>query len=146
MQRPGEASLPPERPGCNGHFEQQLDEVGRARRLVVDFLRTERCGSDLVDAAALVVSELATNAVVHAASDFDLRCRLGEQLSLEIEDRDPRSFEPHFDRDLPEAGGGFGLRIVDGVADDWGVVGTDEGKTVWCHLDAGAGPQGRLAD
>lgn len=86
----------------------------------------------LVD-AELLVSELATNALVHGDGQITLRARL-DQHRLLVELIDEGS---GFDRSLRRRDfwqvGGWGLGIVDDVASRWGVL---EGTThVWFELE-----------
>ena len=84
------------------------------------------------DAATLVVSELVTNAVLHAQSALVLKLGAADQtLVISVEDRAP-AFDPEDSPGRP--GGGRGLAIVAAVAEEWGVEPTGEGKRVWCRL------------
>ncbi|MFB7464098.1 ATP-binding protein [Streptomyces sp. NPDC056224] len=85
----------------------------------------------------LLVAELAANAVTHGrvpSRDFELRMTLLEGvLRVEVSDsrRDRRpAVQPH----AFQAETGYGLRIVDAVAADWGVMDRVIGKTVWAEL------------
>ncbi|MFF8832657.1 ATP-binding protein [Streptomyces sp. NPDC015131] len=88
----------------------------------------------------LVVSELVTNACLHAEGPEELRVSLDSKvLRLEVEDRgagQPAPRTPH------RAGrpGGHGMFIVQRLCLDWGVVRADDapGKTVWAELAAPA--------
>ncbi len=91
------------------------------------------------EALLIVVSELVTNAVRHAgltsAQRVTLRAtRLDDRVRVEVVDRGPG-----FDREAvgeapPSAQGGFGLRLVDQLAERWGVA-PDSG-TVWAEIAA----------
>jgi anti-sigma regulatory factor (Ser/Thr protein kinase) len=87
------------------------------------------------ESVAVMVSELATNALVHAASGFDVVVdRSGQAVMVAVTDwgggapelRSPKSTEPH----------GRGLRIVEALSDEWGTVSTSGGvkKTIWFRL------------
>ncbi|MFE0603616.1 ATP-binding protein [Streptomyces sp. NPDC058892] len=87
--------------------------------------------------AGLLVAELAANAVRHGrvpGRDFELKLTLLEELlRIEVSDarRDRRPvLRPH----AYEAEAGYGLRLVDAVAADWGVTDRVIGKTVWAEL------------
>ncbi|MFC9297943.1 ATP-binding protein [Streptomyces sp. NPDC057011] len=87
--------------------------------------------------AGLLVAELAANAVTHGrvpGRDFELRMTLlAGVLRIEVSDarRDRRpALQPH----AYQAETGYGLRIVDAVATDWGVLDRLIGKTVWAEL------------
>lgn len=99
----------------------------------------------LADDATLVVSELVTNAVVHAGTDVELECRLeGDTpdtaaLVVEVSDhhpsRAPRGSEPETPHDTPEYG--RGLRLVGALSEAWGITYRTGRKTVWARLPAG---------
>ncbi|CAL9576302.1 hypothetical protein SUDANB105_04931 [Streptomyces sp. enrichment culture] len=117
---------------------------GAARRLLRTALRewadlglpgAERTGED----AAVVVSELVTNAVVHAGTDVELSCRLEPEtgaLVVEVSDRNPAraprdgAAEPA--HGTPEYG--RGLRLVAALCESWGVTYRRGAKTVWARL------------
>jgi anti-sigma regulatory factor (Ser/Thr protein kinase) len=85
------------------------------------------------DAAELVVTELVTNAVLHAKTEIVVRVDLGrEGLRLEVIDRSPR--RPIARHYSAEATTGRGLGLVAAVADRWGVQPDRDGKTVWAEL------------
>ncbi len=86
----------------------------------------------------LVVSELVTNACLHADGPEELRVGSGTKvLRLEIVDQGSGSPSP---RNPHRAGrpGGHGMFIVQRLCLDWGVVRNPEGlgKTVWAELAA----------
>lgn len=84
--------------------------------------------------ALLVVTELATNAVMHAESDYLVVLHLKpDTLGIAVADSDSTAAEP---RDLgPEEVGGRGLHMVDAVAAEWGTANVpDDGKFVWVQI------------
>ncbi|MFE1247221.1 SpoIIE family protein phosphatase [Streptomyces sp. NPDC058735] len=101
---------------------------------------TDRLGAD----ALLVVSELVTNAVVHAGTDVEMECRLeGEDeetaaLVVEVSDhhpsRAPRGGPPDPPSGTPEYG--RGLRLVGALCEAWGITYRTGRKTVWARLPA----------
>lgn len=80
--------------------------------------------------AALLVSELVTNALLHGVGAISLRIDVEtDAVRVEVSDQGNVALEPS---PTPGAHGGWGLRIVDEVADDWGVR---AGSTrVWFRL------------
>ncbi|KRD24571.1 MULTISPECIES: SpoIIE family protein phosphatase [unclassified Streptomyces] len=99
----------------------------------------------LAEDAILVVSELVTNAVVHAGTEVELVCRLeaepdpsdgGLAIVVEVCDRHPsrtpRDHAPDPPHGTPEHG--RGLRLVATLADAWGVTYRRGAKTVWARL------------
>lgn len=90
----------------------------------------------VIDEAELAVSELAANVIKHVgvgvAATLVLE-RAGERLRIELHDK---SYQ------VPVLGSaacdddecGRGLRLLAGIAADWGTVLTATGKAVWCEL------------
>lgn len=92
----------------------------------------------LVDASRLLVSELVTNAVLHARTDFELVIRLVRG-GVRIEVSDGSSSAPVVRHYEDEAMTGRGLALVDELATTWGVDDRTSGKAVWfeIHQDLG---------
>ncbi|MEW2497947.1 PAS domain S-box protein [Streptomyces nodosus] len=83
--------------------------------------------------ARLLLSEILTNAVRHAQGPIGVRlCRTDTELTVEISDRSSRLPQPCPAAEDDESG--RGLLLVRALADDWGVLPTDEGKTTWFSL------------
>jgi len=114
--------------------------VPAVRRFVVDLL--EAWGeSDLVADAALVTSELATNAVRHGDSAFRASVSRGPGLvRIAIEDVGPG--RPVRRVATPHDSGGRGVAIVETLAHRSGCDGAAGGKTVWAELRATSGTTG----
>ncbi|MFJ2631199.1 SpoIIE family protein phosphatase [Streptomyces sp. NPDC087422] len=108
----------------------------------------------VVDDAILLVSELVTNAVIHAGTTVDVLCRLETRaqaaaeafgdsgarepgLVIEVSDQYPARVLRGDDR--PDPGdhreGGRGLQLVAALSDAWGISYRRDRKTVWCRLD-----------
>lgn len=120
-------------------FDQVLlpdpSSVAAARGLVRELL--DGAGrNDLLDDAVLLVSEIVTNALIHAGSSIRVRGRVDEQgIRVEVGDAGPH--RPAL-RDYADAAGtGRGLALLVELVDDWGVVAEDVGKTVWFALGRG---------
>ncbi|WP_406095861.1 ATP-binding protein [Streptomyces sp. NBC_01013] len=97
-------------------------------------------GSELSDDVAVIVAELAANAVVHGyvpGRDFELRLTAGAHV-LRIEVSDAREERRPVLR-APEAGAvaGHGLRLVEALSEKWGVAERGVGKTVWAECGTG---------
>jgi CheY-like chemotaxis protein/anti-sigma regulatory factor (Ser/Thr protein kinase) len=103
-----------------------------ARTLVIDALGD--VGGELLFALELLVSEVVTNAVTHAASAPRIEAHLSPTTIrvavYDAEHRLPGHRVP--DRDRP---GGRGLHLLDRLATRWGAEPTDDGKVVWFELD-----------
>jgi len=106
---------------------------GRARRFVEDTCRRWRA-AELAADAALVISELVTNAVRHAGTEVRVALELRDgRLTVSVHDRGPGL--PHLIPPAERDFGGRGLAIVARLAEAWGVaVADDGGKAVWCRL------------
>lgn len=95
----------------------------------------------LADDAMAVVSELVTNAVVHAGTDVHVEWRLEESGAFVIEvcdrhpSRAPREAGGEAPYDTPEYG--RGLRLVATLAESWGVTYRAGAKAVWARLPPG---------
>ena len=105
---------------------------GRARVFLEDTCRRWAVPEYTQD-AALVVSELITNAVRHAGTEMRLGLELRDGgLTVSVHDRGeglPRLIPP-----AERVFAGRGLAIVVRLAEAWGVVVADGGKSVWCRL------------
>lgn len=119
----------------SGHFDADLDSPGAARHLLVRGLRDWGADDALLRDAELVLSELATNAVIHARTAFSVAARRGRS-GLRISVRDSSPVWPTVNDPGPSVPSGRGLRVVSGLATSWGAEVTPEGKTVWAELPA----------
>lgn len=109
--------------------------VPEARRLVRELLWA-RGREDLEDTASLLVSEIVTNALLHAGTTIHVTARLEERrLRVEVRDGSPHLPVPR--RYASTAGTGRGLLMVERLVDDWGVQRHPDGKTVWFTLSDG---------
>ncbi|KAF2780183.1 ATP-binding SpoIIE family protein phosphatase [Streptomyces sp. OM5714] len=101
---------------------------------------TERLTEHLVADALVVVSELVTNAVVHAGTDVEvgLRAEATGTLVVEVADRHPSRAPRGGDHETPHepAEYGRGLRLVAALAESWGITYRPGTKTVWARLPA----------
>jgi len=110
-------------------FDRTSDAPREARRQV-----REVAPPDRVEDATLLVSELVTNAVRYGPEE---RIRLivsenGEAMRFTVHDAGLGPLPAMRAEDDPEPGG-HGLRLVDALADRWGV---ERGSTrVWFELD-----------
>nr|WP_202451381.1 SpoIIE family protein phosphatase [Streptomyces sp. SID4948] len=99
-------------------------------------------GDRVLDDATLLMSELVTNAVVHAGTAVDIVCRLDTEsapapgLVIEVADRHPgRVLRGSTEQPADSREGGRGLHLVAALSDTWGVTYHRDRKTVWCRLD-----------
>ncbi len=112
-------------------FAPDPSEVYLARRFVLSVL--DDWGLDIED-LPLLVSELATNAVLHARSDFEVTViRRSKHVRVEVFDQNTRL--PSFAPVPPDAYSGRGLMLLRGLASAWGVEShSDVGKTIWFEV------------
>jgi phosphoserine phosphatase RsbU/P len=121
--------------GRSKQFDPNPASVPQARALVTDALGPQ----DDAAAAALLTTELSTNAIVHAGTPFTVTASHDEHgLTVTVEDHDPT---PPRIRDVDlHRPNGRGMRIVDALASDWGVTMIrGNGKSVWFRLEPRAG-------
>ncbi len=110
----------------------QARSAGAGRRFISDALAAWGA-SEYEDTAQLLVSELVTNAILHARTDVTVRLDLSPaRLRLEVTDASVR--RPVTRRYSLEATTGRGLTLIDALAGRWGVESHHPGKTVWCEL------------
>lgn len=137
--------------------------AGEARGFVADQCRAWRLDA-ILDDVTLPVSELVTNAVIHARTPLHLTVSLtGAYIEVSVRDRNPRPpvarpvrLDLSADIDVAAArnpeqaidprdpvlhvgdagsiAAGRGLLIVDAIADEWGVLQLSHGKEVWFRL------------
>jgi hypothetical protein len=113
-----------------------------ARRFVTDTLAAWGADGFVWDATT-VVSELATNAVLHARTEFTVTLSLvGEALRVEVADSSPRL--PMARAYGARATTGRGMAVLGALSRAHGVEVVADGKTVWCEL-APTGPDDQEA-
>lgn len=86
----------------------------------------------------LVISELVTNSVRHAglgaSEPVQLSVRIdGDRVRVAVRDPGP-GFKPPAAPSDPAHVGGWGLVLVDQLAEKWGVDHDGEANVVWCEL------------
>jgi anti-sigma regulatory factor (Ser/Thr protein kinase) len=126
--------LPPER-----------SAAARARHFARDVCLEWGLFGEVVDDVELLVSELVTNAVLHARS----RARLtieerGSRLRVSVADES--ATEPRLRDYGPESVTGRGILLVDRLSEQWGVEHDDgDGKRVWFEVGLSESSQGLRA-
>ena len=111
-------------------FRCQPQSVTAARLFVRDRLSNQAL--ETVEAAEVMTSELASNCVLHARTDFEVAIDSREQIRIELSDTGqgrPRLLSP-----TPRELTGRGLRIVEAMSEAWGVIAAATGKKVWFTL------------
>lgn len=126
---------------CAGFSKSKLAPMHA--RSYVDRHACPEHGALAQDALMLITSELVTNAVLYGESPITV------QLSCHV--TDVRLTVADAGAGLPDEQGtsghlGTGLRIVAGIAREWGVTPRDVGKEVWCVVPTGLIPEQRSRD
>ncbi len=110
-------------------------ESARAARGVVHEALAEQGATEWAEVAELLVSELATNAIVHACAAFEVVIRVSPR-EIWVGVVDPDASVVHRSRPSPDAPGGRGLMLVDLMASRWGAEQlAPHHKVVWFALD-----------
>ena len=107
--------------------------VSEARTYVADAL--DGSAPEVVETVSLLVSELATNSVRHAAAGFTLDIqRRPDRIRVAVSDSGPGN--PQVRSPEPVEPSGRGLLIVEALSEDWGYEPTADGagKTVWFEV------------
>jgi anti-sigma regulatory factor (Ser/Thr protein kinase) len=118
----------------SAQFPADVAAPRAARHFVVDAMRQWGFSRELLDDAALVATELAANAVVHAASPFSVVVRVDDtEVRIAVADNQP------VDRNRLVVRPGRGLGLVAGLSRQWGAEISSEGKVVWAELAEPAG-------
>ncbi|MBB5123089.1 ATP-binding protein [Streptomyces eurocidicus] len=109
--------------------------VREARRFVANLCATVGYPLEPVD---LLISEVATNALIHGGGGFAVRCfRMKDRFRVEVDDRSYRI--PYLRHPGADEVHGRGVRLLDKLA-EWGAVLRKGGKTV--YFEPREGPWG----
>ena len=119
-------------------FAGSREDTRAARGFALGMLEPWR-GEQLAADIALVVTELATNAVLHAGSAFCVSLALsGGAIRISVSDTLPLGANG-VDQHLA-AVSGHGLGVVAAIATRWGVESVPSGKAVWAELPLPGSP------
>lgn len=143
---PGGASAPRPRAAAERRFRFELaahpGSVARARQVTRARLSGWAVCEDTCDTAALVVSELVTNAIVHTAGEHVV-CELhdsGDLVRIAVQDEGCAPGEPHTGPQRPEEEHGRGLLLIAALCRAWGAQEAGPGLLVWAELARDAAP------
>jgi anti-sigma regulatory factor (Ser/Thr protein kinase) len=143
-QKKGRRGVSNDRVSVTVEIDADPTSVREVRDAVTDLLSRNGCDDVLMESSRLIVSELVTNAIVHAGTHIGMRCVLDVSncsVRIEVTDMRPEAapvLRPHEDIDDI---GGWGLRFVSTLGSNWGVATSEHHKTVWCDVDAPHGMQ-----
>lgn len=119
---PSDVTLPPD-----------TQSPWRARRFVAETLADS--ATTLTEVVTLLVSEIVTNAVLHARTEVHVSiARTDEAIRVEVADECVSG--PSMHRVTRQAATGRGLQLVEQLADRWGSEPRENGKVVWFELAA----------
>ena len=111
----------------SAHLPPDPSSVPAARQLVHEV--TAHLPRRAREAAELVASELATNSVVHAGTEFEVFAAADDEtVEVVVADRAGWSAST-------EDGSGHGLLLVGLLSSDWATQIEDGGKRVWARLE-----------
>ncbi|GAA2534337.1 MULTISPECIES: ATP-binding protein [Streptomyces] len=121
---------------CESRFPAVTASITAARHWVRDCV--EGFGGPLrqhrmIQTAELLVSELITNAIRHGAGPPLIRLTWNNRL-LRIAVSDYSDRWPHILATKDTEPGGFGMQLLERLAQRWGVTPRHPGKTVWAEL------------
>lgn len=121
---------------CIGHLKREFQpepvSAPAARKFVLDVGWSHDVEENI--RLATVVSEVVTNAILHARTTFCVSVTV-EESAIRVDVRDGSSDIPVLKRYDPAAATGRGLQIIDAMADRWGVSMQPSGKTVWFEIE-----------
>ena len=108
------------------------DRVADARRFVVDIVGG-RVPDSALEIVRLLTSEIFTNGIQHGTGGpIEVEVHVDGDVKVRITDTGPGFAPTPRERDVTDPGG-YGLVIVDRLADEWGVDATN-GTSVWFRL------------
>lgn len=116
--------------------QAEPEQVSDARQQVKDLLH-DWADEEQVDSAVLMVSEMATNVLVHTDGDAVLIAEAAGERGkrrLRVEVADASDELPHKRRPGELASSGRGLVLMEMLADAWGVDPRGEGKSTWFEI------------
>jgi len=109
----------------------QPDGPAQARQIIAEEL-SSRLPARVVNDIKLMVSELVTNGIVHGSAERDtpvvLDLVINGNIQCRVLDHGP-GFATR--RRRPSAGGGWGLQVVEQLADRWGMQRSPQHTEVW---------------
>lgn len=108
--------------------------VARLRHFAVEACSRSAAEVDC-DTVALLVSEVATNALIHGVGEVRVRV-VPSPTSVRIEVHDGSPIAPTARAATEYDEGGRGIALVEALSSAWGSEPTEHGKTVWFEVPA----------
>jgi transcriptional regulator with XRE-family HTH domain/anti-sigma regulatory factor (Ser/Thr protein kinase) len=118
-----------------GDFRKRLPPTRLAPAMARAALTATAIGipDDVLENASLLTSELVTNSVQHASSEWiEVAITLtADRLRVAVSDQDTEPIRPR----RSDEDGGWGLTLVAELATRWGSERNRDGKTIWIEFD-----------
>ena len=133
----GAPLLFPLRAGAPDEAARTFAATGRGPREARRFAAEILAGwnrPDLADEAAVIVTELATNSVIHARTEFTVSMSRRPDGTIRLAVRDASPLPPRQRQAAELDGSGRGLRLVEAISAGWGAEPLADGKVIWADL------------
>ena len=91
--------------------------------------------ADARHAVVLLISELVTNAVVHARSTVTIDLAVNDDGPVHVKVHDESTVRPTARRHHADRPGGRGMHLLESLAARWGVEESRTGKSIWFEVD-----------
>lgn len=114
-------------------FSPAAESAAEARHFLRAALESVTVADPPIETAVLLVSELVTNAFLHARTEIVVRYSV-RSTAVHVEVSDGEGAPPRPRNAPEEATDGRGLVIVSALASRWGIDAADHGKSVWFEL------------
>jgi anti-sigma regulatory factor (Ser/Thr protein kinase) len=111
-------------------IEPQSEGPAQARRIIAEELAA-RVPETVLDDVKLMVSELVTNGIVHGSAEPEVPVMLDLLVNGNIRCRVLNQGEAFAPPSRREGHGGWGLQVVDQLADRWGMQRSPRRTEVW---------------
>jgi anti-sigma regulatory factor (Ser/Thr protein kinase) len=91
--------------------------------------------ADTRHAVILLISELVTNAVIHARSTVTIDLAVNDDGPVHVNVHDESTVHPTARRHYADRPGGRGMHLLESLSARWGVEESRTGKSVWFEVD-----------
>jgi anti-sigma regulatory factor (Ser/Thr protein kinase) len=123
-------------------FPADPHSAHEARAFLTDRLRRGGASESAIDAGAICVSELVTNAVVHAGTRVEVCVEQQDDIfHVEVRDHRRASVLVAPEPPGPQDTHGRGLFLVAALAVAWGITEQPGGKVIWFDVHDGSDPR-----
>ncbi|WP_327321642.1 ATP-binding protein [Streptomyces sp. NBC_01210] len=126
---------------CRDFTREALEDWGWIPAGAAAEVEPEVGEAELVEDVLLLVSEVVTNACLHAGGPTELvLIHDGERLRIEVADASPESPRRRPPQDASQPGG-HGLIVLERLARSWGWAPRGDGKVVWLEVGSPSGAE-----